>query len=181
MSYEIYKSIKQNKDGSFDCVCACSNVFNARTGGRVFSDYHMTYFNDNFPTANKKELKAIWLLYSTWSGDKFYPTAWKEGQKLAGKFMKEFEVDYEIFYNNHSKWLEYAKEFVKYMDENKANYKKKKYIVQFSDGSYVSEKFCGRCYTTLIKENAKVFNANLATMEDKFKGYSVNHWFIEVK
>lgn len=181
MSYTIYKNIKQNIDGTFDCVCAESNLFNARTGGRIFNEYHMTYFNQMFPTATNKEKKACWLLYSTWNGDKFYPKAWKDGQDLAAQFMKEYEIDSEDFYKDTTKWLNYAKEFVNYQKLMKAKVKKSKFIVQFWNGQYVYKKAAKSCTTVMDKVNAKVFYTDLESLQNKFKGYSnCSPKFIEV-
>ena len=71
MSYGIYKSIKQLPNGDFECVCASSNVF-----PKDWSRYVMTYFSKEFPTANNDELRAIFELYSTGSGDRFYSASW---------------------------------------------------------------------------------------------------------
>lgn len=181
MSYTIYKNIRQNADGTFDCVCASSNLFNARTGGLVFENYHMNYFNQTFPTATNKEKKACWLLYSTWNGDKFYPKAWKDGQALASQFMKEFEIDYEDFYKDSVKWLNYAKKFIEYQKTLKQTVKKSKFIVRFWNGQYVYKKTAKRCSTVMDSVNAKVFYSDLKSLENQFKGYShCSPKFIEV-
>lgn len=177
MSYEIYKSIKQNVDGSFDCVCASSNVFD-QNDKYVFTNFHMTYFNDTFPNATNEEKRACWLLYSLYVGDVFYPTAWKKNQTLANKFMMEHNYDYQVFYHDKDKWLEYAKEFVKYMKEQSSMIRKYRVLI---NNMFVVKKTKSHVKTSLYCNDAKIFNDTLEDLKEMFSGYAkYNPQFVEV-
>lgn len=170
MSYAIYKSIKQLPDGSFQCVCASSNVF-----PKHWSNYHMTYFNDEFPTANKEELRAIWELYSTGSGDHFYSASWKKNQQLASKFMKERGYDWWTHGKDKDLWLQYAREFIEYKKSYEGSPKRKFVISMIFCGSraYVLKKSSRRVWPISDKSKAKVFTAESDTELLKlFEGYS---------
>lgn len=117
MSYEIYRKIKQLKDGSFDIESAPNNCSTA-TGGKCWNKWNMKYFNEEFPNATNEEKKMIWILYSPYSGDKFNIKNWKRLQERGKYFMKEKGYDTETFYKDKEKFLEYAKEFIKWNNEN---------------------------------------------------------------
>ena len=51
MSYEIYKSVKQLIDGTFEVVSSSSNVY-----PKDFRKWNMNYFNKEFPTTTNEML-----------------------------------------------------------------------------------------------------------------------------
>lgn len=169
MSYEIYKSIKQLDDGTFQVVCASSNVY-----PKYWSDYHMTYFKDNWPDATNEEQRALWELYSTGSGDHFYPANWKHNQTLAAKFMKEHEYDWWVHSKDEALWLEYAREFIEYK-KTQTKVTKKKFVVSMlfcGSRNYVKKKSCRRVWPIYYKAEAKVFTAESADeLLKQFAGY----------
>lgn len=177
MSYEIYKSVKQNADGTFDCVCSPNNI-----SPLYWSNYHMTYFNDEFPSANKDELRAIWELYSTGSGDHFYSSSWKKNQKLAGKFMKEHNYDWWDFHKNKDLWLSYAREFIAYK-KNESKKSKKTFVVTMEFGSYrqyIWKKGVKRVWATDLKSCAKKFKAESEEeVMKEFAGYDLYKPIVE--
>lgn len=169
MSYEIYKSIKQLDDGTFQVVCASSNVF-----PKYWCDYHMTYFKDNWPDATNEEQRALWELYSTGSGDHFYPANWKHNQTLAAKFMKEHEYDWWVHSKDEALWLEYVREFIEYK-KTKTKITKKKFVVSMlfcGSRNYVLKKSSRRVWPIYHKDKAKVFMAESAEeLAKQFVGY----------
>ena len=170
MSYEIYKSIKQLPDGTFDCVCASSNVF-----PKYWSKYHMTYFSDEYPMANKEELRAIFELYSTGSGDRFYSASWKNNVCLASKFMNEKGYDWWVHSKDKDSWLRYAREFIDYKASKSAG-PKRRFVVSMMFSSisreYVRKKSSRHVWPAYNKADAKVYVAETdAEVLDLFKGY----------
>ena len=179
MSYEIYKSIKQNNDGTFDCVCASSNLFN-QNGGYVWSNYHMTWFAEKFPSADKELMKAIWALYSTFNGDKFYQKFWKDLQALASEYMESYGVDYQRFYTDDNYWIDNARQFLFFLKNYKASMKK--YVVALTPNRYVKRKNKSSCTMIDSISSAKVFKTTLEHLKNEFKYYSnYDVQFIEVK
>lgn len=171
MSYEIYKSIKQLPNGDFDCVCASSNVF-----PKYWSHQTMTFFSQAFPTANKDELKAIFELYSTGSGDKFYSASWRKNISLASKFMKERDYDWWTHAKDRGLWLQYAREFVEYK-KNQTKIVKKTFIVSMDFSgtrAYVLKKSSRHVWPTHHKADAKRFTTETKEeVENLFKGYAI--------
>ena len=168
MSYEIYKSIKQLNDGTFQVVCASSNVY-----PKYWSNYHMTYFKDTWPTATNEEQKALWELYSTGSGDRFYPANWKHNQTLAAKFMKEKGYDWWVHSKDEALWLQYAQEFIEY--KKVSTYKKRKFVVSMMFGGtreYVKKKSSRHTWPAWNKADAKVYTAvDEQDILNMFRGY----------
>lgn len=169
MSYEIYKSIKQLPDGTFQVVCASNNIY-----PKYWSNYHMTYFKDTWPTATNEEQKALWELYSTGSGDRFYPANWKANQSLASKFMKERNYDWWVHSKDKDLWLQYAQEFIEYKRINV--FKARKYVVSMmfsGTREYVGKKSSRRVWPAYNKAEAKVFKATSEQeILDLLKGYA---------
>lgn len=179
MSYEIYKSIKQLPDNSFETVSASSNCTNA-FGGRDFHTGKIEFFKDNWPYANAEETRALWLIYSAYNGDKFYPSNWKADQRLAYKFMQDNGYDVKDIIVDHNLWLDRAREFIKYKRDSKRNNPKKYYIVQMG-GGFIERRTKNRCYQCWYKENAKIFHTSLEELTRMFRGYaSYKPTFIEV-
>ena len=170
MSYEIYKSVTQLIDGKFKCVSSSSNVY-----PHHFGEWVMDYFDKEFPTATAEEKKACWMIYSTYSGDKFYQSNWKKEQKLGNDFMREHGYTCEDITKDKAKWLTYAREFLKWKKE-KSKIKMKKYVVSMTFSwtrYYVSKKSSRRVWPTENKCNAKVFKARCPEdIERLFSGYS---------
>lgn len=180
MSYDIYKSIKQLEDGSFECVVASSNCFNY-DNTRAFSKSVITYFNREFPDALNEEKRACWLLYSTYSGDKFYPSNWKADQKLAYQFLNEINKSYRDFAGNAAEHLFLAREFLTWRAERIRSRVIKKYIVKVNDYKYVSKKSSTRLYCVMDKEGAKVFKKDLDELKEMLKPWAhCSLSFIEV-
>ena len=178
MSYEIYKSIKQLPNGDFDCVCASSNVF-----PKDWSHYIMTFFTKEFPTANNDELRAIFELYSTGSGDRFYSASWKKNISLASKFMKERDYDWWTHSKDKDLWLQYAREFIEYK-KTQTKIVKKTFVVSmmFSTISreYVGKKSSRRVWPAYYKADAKRFIAETKEEVEKlFKGYQTYQPIVE--
>lgn len=177
MSYEIYKSIKQLPDGTFDCICASSNVF-----PKDWSHYHMTYFNQEFPTANNDELRAIFELYSTGSGDRFYSASWKKNVKLASKFMKERNYDWWTHSKNKDLWLQYAREFIEYK-KTQTKITKKVFVVSMlfcGSRNYVKKKSSRHVWPIYNKSLAKRFTAETKEeIEKLFDGYQTYKPIVE--
>lgn len=169
MSYEIYKSIRQNADGSFDVVSASSNTY-TWDNKRDFRPFHMTYFNDKFPTATKNEKKALWWLHSTYSGDKFYPANWKLAKKLANQFMNEKGYDSKIF-SDETQWLNAARELLEYIKAQKDSKDVKNYVVYFPGYGYVGKLTTRRAIPTSDINYAKVFKMDLEDLKQRFKNY----------
>lgn len=173
MSYEIYKSIKQLPNGDFECVSASSNTTNVY-GCRDFNRWTMTYFTKEYPTANRDELRAIWELYSTGSGDRFYSASWKKNQALASKFMKERDYDWWVHSKDPDLWLEYAREFIEYK-KTQTKVTKKKFVVSMlfcGSRNYVKKKSSRRVWPIYYKDKAKVFMAESAEeLAKQFVGY----------
>ena len=170
MSYEIYKSIKQLGDGTFEVVCASSNVY-----PKHWSNYHMTWFKDNWPDASIDEQRALWELYSTGSGDRFYSANWKNNQKLASKFLRDNGYDWWTYSKDPALWLKYAQEFIDYKKQ-KASATKKKFVVSMlfcGSRNYVVKKSSRRVWPIFDKAKAKVFVAESITdVENMFTGYA---------
>ena len=169
MSYEIYKSIKQLPDNSFKCVSASSNC-STWDGKRDFREFTMTYFKDNWPTASSQEARALWLVYSGYCGDKFYPSNWKADQRLANRFMREKGYNMSDMLKDHDLWLERAREFIAY----KASYSqqpKECYIVKMQ-GRYVTKLTRCKAQMCVSRDDAKVFKSTLDDLQQKFNGYS---------
>lgn len=169
MSYEIYKSIKQLPNGDFDCVCASSNVF-----PKDWSHYVMTYFSKEFPTANNDELRAVFELYSTGSGDRFYSASWKNNISLASKFMKERDYDWWMHSKDKDLWLQYAREFIEYKKTHTKITKKVFVVSMLFSGSrnYVQKKSSRHVWPTYHKADAKRFTAETKEeIEKLFAGY----------
>lgn len=175
MSYEIYKSIKQLPDGTFECISASSNCTDMN-GNRDFTKWIMDFFVKKFPGATLKELRACWLVYSNYSSDRFYQSNWKADQQLASKFFKEKGYSYDIFRSNTpDQWYECAKEFLKYKHSLSFT-KKKSFIVSMNFNSgreYVSKLTSKRASAAYSKSSAKIFKAyDITDVENLFKGYS---------
>lgn len=170
MSYGIYKSIKQLPNGDFDCICASSNVF-----PKDWSHYIMTHFTKEYPAANNNELRAIFELYSTGSGDRFYSASWKKNISLASKFMKERDYDWWTHSKDKDLWLQYAREFIEYK-KTKSKVVKKTFIVSMNfNGTreYILKKSSRRVWPAYYKADAKRFTAETKEdVEKLFKGYA---------
>ena len=112
-------------------------------------------------------------MYSTGSGDHFYPANWKANQSLASKFMKEKGYDWWIHSKDPVLWLRYAQEFIEYKKVN--TYKKRKFVVamMFSGTrAYVKKKSSRQAWPTLSKADAKVYAAvDEQDILDMFRGY----------
>ena len=170
MSY-IYQSISQLfEDGTFMVICASSSEYH-----KHFKSYHMTWFKDNWPTATPDEQRALWELYATGSGDRFYPANWKKNVKLATKFMTEKGYDWWTHSSDPALWLAYAQEFIKYK-KAKAKLIKKKFVVSMlfcGSRNYVVKKSTRRVWPIADKAKAKVFTAESITdVENMFRGYT---------
>lgn len=169
MSYEIYKSIKQLPNGDFDCICASNNI-----SPKYWSHYIMTFFTKEFPAANNDELRAIFELYSTGSGDRFYSASWKKNVSLASKFMKERDYNWQTYHKDKDLWLQYAREFVEYK-KTQTKITKKVFVVSMLFGwsrNYVQKKSSRRVWPIDNKSLAKRFTAETKEeIEKLFVGY----------
>lgn len=177
MSYEIYKSVSQLADGRFKCVSSSNNVY-----PHHFGEWIMDYYSKEFPNANPAELKACWMLASSYHGDKFYQSNWKKEQKLATTFLSEKHYKWD-FMQDKLKHFNYAKEFLEWK-KAKAKVKMKKFIVSmvFSAISreYIGKKSSRRVWSVDDKEKAKVFKAYCKEdVEKLFSGYSKYEPLIE--
>lgn len=172
MSYEIYKSIKQLENGAFEVVSSSNNVY-----PKDFKKWTMNYFNEEYPNTTNQEKRALWILYSVYSGDKFYLSTWKKAQKLACKFLAENNFDYEIIYKNKDLFVKYAKDFIKY--EKEYNKKALNYKVALN-GAWVYKKTTRRSFLTSNIEEAQVFKkTTIEELEKLFSGYNCDLKFIE--
>ena len=169
MSYEIYKSIKQLPNGDFDCICASNNTF-----PKDWSRYVMTFFTKEFPAANNDELRAIFELYSTGSGDRFYSASWKKNVSLASKFMKERDYNWQTYSKDKDLWLQYAREFIEYK-KTQTKITKKVFVVSMLFGwsrNYVQKKSSRHVWPIDDKSLAKRFTAETKEeIEKLFAGY----------
>lgn len=174
MSYEIYKSIKANDDGTFTCVSASSNETDM-FGNRPFREWKCDYFRNEWPEATKAECKAIWLLYSVYSGDRFYPSNWRQDQALASKFMHENGYDSETFHKDKALFLEYAREFME-IKKSLRGVHKEEYFVRMDSNSgraYVKRLNQRSVSLTHWQDEAKVFKVfSLEDLKNKFRGYA---------
>lgn len=136
MSHAIYKKFKQNKDGSFDCVVASNNLRTQR-GGYVWENYHIKYFNDNYPEASNALKRALLLISCVYYGDQFYQVAWREALKIAKIWRKRIDLDYDKFYNDSNYALKMAKDFNKFLVEMKKANRTEKHIIKLKDGRFV--------------------------------------------
>lgn len=169
MSYEIYKSVKQLKDGTFECVSASSNETDIN-GNRPFKKWVMDYYNKEYPEQSNKIKRALLTLDSTYDGSFFYSANWKQDQKLARQFMNDNSYDWHVSHENKSLWIEYAKEFICYKAEKHSG-KKKSFIVKINS-DYVDRKTARRCFLTPFEKYAKVFKAyDITEIEKMFSGY----------
>ena len=177
MSYEIYKSVTQLGDGTFECVSSSNNVY-----PHHFGKWNMKYFNDEFPNATNEERKACWMIYSTYTGDKFYQANWKKLQKLGNQFMMEHGYTYEDICKDKIKWLQYAREFLLWKKE-KSKIKMKKYVVSmiFNSGRlWITKKTSARVFGTEYKPAAKIFKAYCKEdLERLLSGYSSHELIVE--
>lgn len=167
MSYSIYKKIKQNKDGSFDCVVASNNL-TTRTGGYVWEDYHMTYFNDKYPDASNALKRAIFLIVCVYCGDQFYPAAWHEDLEIAGIWEGRVDLDYSKFCNDSTYALKMADDFNKFLNEMKKANRTEKHMIKLKDGRFVY-KFTkdGGAKVVNCAEKATIFNGCREFLENK--------------
>ena len=171
MSYEIYKSVKQLVDGTFECVSSSSNVY-----PKDFRKWNMNYFNKEFPTVTNEEKRALWMLFSRHWGDKFYQSNWKNDQKLASKFCQEKGYNtWEVARTDKDLFLKYAQEFIEWK-KDKTKIKKHKYVVSMIFGfsrEYVGKKSSKRVWPSYSKNGAKVFKAETSQdVLNLFSGYS---------
>lgn len=170
MSYEIYKSIKQLEDGTFECVSASSNTTDIY-GNRDFTRWIMKYFNETYPDVSNKLKRALLIMHSICDGSVFYPNNWKEDQRLANQFMRVKGYNHSKMYSDKNLMLQYAKEFLEYKQDNKKFGTLKQYVVNINN-RYVERKTTRKCYMTPYKQCAKVYKAHDASeLEEKFKGY----------
>lgn len=170
MSYEIYKSIKQLDDGSFQIVSASSNTTNV-FGNRDFGSWNMKYFNNEYPDVSNIEKRALFVMHSICDGTVFYPSNWKADQRLADQFMKAKGYDHHAMYSDKKLMLQYAREFLDYKAEHKKYGSLQNFVVMINN-RYVERKTTRKCYMTPFKQGAKIYKAHdISELEEKFKGY----------
>lgn len=169
MSYEIYKSVKQLPDGTFECVSASSNETDVY-GNRPFKKWIMDYYNKQYPDVSNQIKRALLILDSTYDGTFFYPANWKQDQKLACQFMRERSYDWQVSHKDRNLWVKYAKEFICYKEE-KHSVKKKVFVVEINS-NFVESKTSKKVFLTPFKRDAKLFRAyDISEIETMFSGY----------
>lgn len=171
MSYEIYKSVKQLKNGNFEVISTSNN-----DSPYYWHKWTMTFFNKKFLTASNAEKLACWMLYGLYVGDVFYQKKYKLMQAAAAEFMASNGYQHEVYYTNPDQFLQYAREFLTAYNARKAcNFKVK------LDGFFVCKKTSRRCFTTSNDEKAKIFKGyTLEEIKNLFAGYvTANPEFIQ--
>lgn len=166
MSYDIYKTLKQNEDGTFDYEYASSNVFN-------YDDTRAWYKGEHKPLVSK-EFVSVAIAYlaieSLWNGDVFYQATWKDRQKRANAFLNSKGID-------HTTWCKLSIpeqiELCRELDgELKQRKSKKRFYVKVQ-GRWVQKLTKARVFFTFgTQEDAKVFTVyEPSELENKFAGY----------
>lgn len=176
MSYEIYKTIKQNDDGTFDVTSASSNFF--YNGGHIFTKFHMDWYAKNYPTLNTKQVKMLFLMMSCYCGDKFYPANWKKDLEIVRNFLNSKEDPYKTVYSDDLESLKsFLNEALNFVAHEKESNKAGKFIVKVGD-MYITKKTSARVFRTFDKESAKVFKKSLKDLEMMF--YSYKNYGVEI-
>ena len=167
MSYSIYKSIKQNKDGSFDCVVASNNLI-SRAGGYVWEKYHMTYFNEKYSAASNAQKRALLLITSLYCGDKYHPAAWREDLEIVGLYDSKGLIEYDRLCADSAYALEVASRVAEYIEKIRKANRDSKYIIRLKDGRFVYKLMPdGSAKVTNRADNAKIFNNCPEILEKK--------------
>lgn len=161
MSYTIFKSIKQNPDGSFSGYSAESNVFDY-AGKHVFYKFNNLTIKD-CDGWNNTEKRAWFILCSAYCGDKYY-NAWSKDLKLAHEFIRKYDLDIKGINNREN-----IRAFAEFIAERKKARKNYNVII---GAQYVCKYSTRRVWRTLEKASAKIFRATREELEKRFSGYN---------
>lgn len=163
MSYDIYRSVKFNDDGTIDTVVASSNLFNSN-GGRCFEKYKMDFYT-KYTTLNKEQKMALFLVHSWWSGSRFYAKNWKEKSEIVSVYMKTHK--YDDFRDDVPNLLENLNELIMFMDEYKKE--SKRYIAKLNGYCFLENIFKRRYRITTDRDRAKVYIGRADEILDKLQ------------
>lgn len=166
MSYEIFTSIKYNKNTrNFDCASYSNNVW-----PHTASKWEMNYFAEKYPEASEQELKAALILAGIYSGDKYNSNIkWANEYKNIAKIWLDSQdsIDYQSF-NSIKALAQFYKEYTQL--------NKKKFVLVSVYGDYITRINKNSYFRSRNNTDAKIFEAR--TEKELLTNYDIK-WLVD--
>lgn len=167
MSHNIYKTIHQNSDGSFEGETAESNVFDL-DNRYIFDHFHNDFFNTTLPNATNEQKKIAWLITSAYWGDVYYNN-WKNDLKLIINWIEK--AGYKCAAWNYGKSpedIEAINNCLEFCKQHKQARRKYKVLL---NGQWIKRITKKRAFTTYYSNEAKIFIMTEEEITNRFAGY----------